>query len=228
MQKFHNIVLPKLNSSRPGSVSSRHGSVSSRHSVDSVESEGLEPCAICLEHYEEGDEICWSHNRHCDHVFHQECIVEWLGHHNECPICRQDFLSLEDLDNEGEHAEHPESEEQTPAQEAEQHLESEQHLDSEQQSPVQEIEESPLDEVPRLSWIRSLFSRQRLVQPSHHMESERPEANAASIHPWPPSHYEESSASIEDPESVGEGVGGAYERNESRVTSLNATDVIAG
>jgi Ring finger domain len=176
VQKFHNIILPKLNSSLHDSVSSRRESVSSRHSVDSIEKEGLEPCAICLEHYEEGDQICWSHNRHCDHVFHQECIVEWLGLHNECPICRQDFLSLEDLDDESNHAQHPESEEQ---------------------SPVQETEESPVDELLRLSWIRSLFQRQRIVQPSHHVELKRPELNGASMHRWSSSHHEESTVSIE-------------------------------
>jgi hypothetical protein len=32
------------------------------------------------------------------HVFDQECIVKWLCRQNGCPICRQDFLSLQDLD----------------------------------------------------------------------------------------------------------------------------------
>jgi Ring finger domain len=172
-----------------------------------VEREGLEPCTICLEHYEDGDMICWSHNRHCNHVFHQECIVEWLGLHNECPVCRQDFLSLEDLDDETEHAEHSESEEQPPAE---------------------ETEDSPVDEVPRVPWISTLFQRQRIVQPIHPVEMEQAQANGASIHQWPSSHYEESSVPIEDLESVDEGEGaGANESIESRATSLNATDVAA-
>jgi hypothetical protein len=79
-----------------------------------VEEEGLEPCAICLEDYKQGDEICWSHNL-CAHVFHQECIVEWLVRHDGCPICRRDFLSHEDLDS--EETGHPVSVEQSPAEE---------------------------------------------------------------------------------------------------------------
>ena len=56
-------------------------------------------CPICLNEYEEGDEISWSPNRHCNHFFHRACIVEWLLSHNECPCCRLNFLSF---DNEGE------------------------------------------------------------------------------------------------------------------------------
>jgi hypothetical protein len=35
-----------------------------------------EACSICLNEYVEGDEICWSRNRSCNHVFHRECILE--------------------------------------------------------------------------------------------------------------------------------------------------------
>lgn len=55
-----------------------------------------EPCAICLTEYSEGDEICWSHNAECHHVFHRECIIEWLLQHEECPCCRHDFLNVAD------------------------------------------------------------------------------------------------------------------------------------
>jgi hypothetical protein len=50
-------------------------------------------CAICLTEYVEGDEICWSpSNDDCHHVFHRQCILEWLYRHDECPCCRNDFL----------------------------------------------------------------------------------------------------------------------------------------
>lgn len=56
-------------------------------------------CAICLLEYEEGDEICWSHNKHCHHAFHKDCMLEWLLRHDECPCCRHHYLSLDDQEN---------------------------------------------------------------------------------------------------------------------------------
>lgn len=55
-----------------------------------------EQCTICLNNYEDGDEICWSHNKHCNHVFHKDCIAEWLLTHEDCPCCRNDYLSFND------------------------------------------------------------------------------------------------------------------------------------
>lgn len=57
-------------------------------------------CAICLNEYKDGEAVCWSHNANCNHVFHRECIIKWLLHHDECPCCRHSFLSLEDVDEE--------------------------------------------------------------------------------------------------------------------------------
>ena len=53
-----------------------------------------EPCPICLTEYEEGDKICWSQSSQCTHMFHRKCIFEWLMKHNDCPLCRNDFLTL--------------------------------------------------------------------------------------------------------------------------------------
>lgn len=49
-------------------------------------------CAICLTEYENGDKVCGSNNKYCSHVFHEECIAEWLMTHEECPCCRHYFL----------------------------------------------------------------------------------------------------------------------------------------
>mmetsp|Transcript_25509 Transcript_25509/g.62677 ORF Transcript_25509/g.62677 Transcript_25509/m.62677 type:complete len:413 (-) Transcript_25509:64-1302(-) len=53
-------------------------------------------CSICLLDYAEGDAICWSHNRRCNHHFHKGCMVEWLKSNNECPLCRNNYLALSD------------------------------------------------------------------------------------------------------------------------------------
>ena len=72
-------------------------------------------CAICLSEYEAGEDVCWSGNAACTHVFHRECVVEWLvalgrrkssgrrfrpdpreedliDYPLECPCCRQEFV----------------------------------------------------------------------------------------------------------------------------------------
>lgn len=55
-------------------------------------------CPICLERYKKGDEICWSQNVKCHHAYHLQCILEWLLHSNECPLCRVDYLNQTSAD----------------------------------------------------------------------------------------------------------------------------------
>ena len=50
-------------------------------------------CPICLKDYHIDDEICWSPNRNCNHAFHRECIEAWLLHHENCPMCRQNYCN---------------------------------------------------------------------------------------------------------------------------------------
>lgn len=49
-------------------------------------------CTICLEPYNDNDQICRSRNKQCSHLFHLDCMVNWLLHHDECPICRAAYL----------------------------------------------------------------------------------------------------------------------------------------
>lgn len=49
-------------------------------------------CSICLEGYSPGEKVCISHKAECPHVFHQECIAEWLKKHDRCPLCRVDLM----------------------------------------------------------------------------------------------------------------------------------------
>ena len=56
-------------------------------------------CVICLTAYEEGDEIAWSQNPKCTHLFHRECIMEWLLKRDDCPICRHNFFFDDESNN---------------------------------------------------------------------------------------------------------------------------------
>ena len=52
-------------------------------------------CVICLQQYEIGEEIVWSSNPDCEHVFHESCIERWLIKQRGgplCPNCRRDFI----------------------------------------------------------------------------------------------------------------------------------------
>jgi hypothetical protein len=72
---------------------------------DSSSSQQRQCCAICLNEYINGDEICFSQNKQCNHIFHRQCISEWLLTHEECPCCRFPYISLdEDDDPTGESA----------------------------------------------------------------------------------------------------------------------------
>ncbi|CAL9234182.1 unnamed protein product [Arabidopsis halleri] len=53
------------------------------------EEEETETCAICLECVLDEDKRIY-HMRNCSHLFHEECVIEWLNRqHNSCPLCRQ-------------------------------------------------------------------------------------------------------------------------------------------
>lgn len=50
-------------------------------------------CPICTEEFTEGELIAMSKNIDCSHVYHTDCIIPWMmKSHDECPMCRNDFL----------------------------------------------------------------------------------------------------------------------------------------
>jgi len=52
-----------------------------------------EECVICLDPIHVGDMIATSSSHKCYHAFHEECIRIWLREHDECPMCRRNWLS---------------------------------------------------------------------------------------------------------------------------------------
>eukprot|EP00978_Attheya_sp_CCMP212_P001670 scaffold3445_cov57-Attheya_sp.AAC.2 len=79
-----------------------------RSASSSVRSLKSKPtCAICLENYGIGDSVSLAKTDQCDHVYHSQCIGEWLANHDDCPLCRTVIL------NNANTSEH--NDEETPA-----------------------------------------------------------------------------------------------------------------
>ncbi|KAH6914059.1 RING-7 protein [Coprinopsis sp. MPI-PUGE-AT-0042] len=58
---------------------------------------GRDTCPICIVDFEEGDDV---RVLPCEgkHAFHQSCVDPWLLElSTSCPICRQDFIALENM-----------------------------------------------------------------------------------------------------------------------------------
>jgi hypothetical protein len=53
-------------------------------------------CPICMGELVVGQIVSWSANPDCGHVYHHECIKEWLLRHVECPLCKHIFLPVDE------------------------------------------------------------------------------------------------------------------------------------
>lgn len=69
-----------------------------------------ESCAICLEPFQNEDQVCQSNNKNCSHTFHVSCMTTWMTQisskrrqersdqqdkespYESCPLCRQDYF----------------------------------------------------------------------------------------------------------------------------------------
>jgi len=51
-------------------------------------------CPICIQDIKVGDRVCHSKRKNCHHMFHLDCILEWLGTGSTlCPYCRRDIFT---------------------------------------------------------------------------------------------------------------------------------------
>jgi hypothetical protein len=58
-----------------------------------VREEETAGCAICLSQFKSQQLVCESNNSSCRHIFHKDCMVDWLmKNHEECPMCREVYL----------------------------------------------------------------------------------------------------------------------------------------
>ena len=55
-------------------------------------SEGMkeqELCSICCVDFDAGEPI---RRLKCQHIYHPECIMQWLSRNRTCPVCRRDQM----------------------------------------------------------------------------------------------------------------------------------------
>lgn len=58
-------------------------------------------CAICLSAFADGQEVCSSKHKVCNHEFHLDCMVQWLQTRRSelaCPLCRAPYTTNDTLD----------------------------------------------------------------------------------------------------------------------------------
>jgi E3 ubiquitin-protein ligase ATL6/9/15/31/42/55 len=54
-------------------------------------------CSICLNDFM--DEEALTRLPECDHLFHNECVIDWLKGHLICPYCRCDIRAALEKEN---------------------------------------------------------------------------------------------------------------------------------
>ena len=52
-------------------------------------------CSVCLEPYQQGENVSMPRYQQCRHIFHSDCIISWLVKHNDCPCCRTTIVNNE-------------------------------------------------------------------------------------------------------------------------------------
>ena len=54
-----------------------------------LKNEGGVVCSICIDEFKKGDSI---RKLVCKHKFHDNCLLEWVKLHSECPMCRKSIV----------------------------------------------------------------------------------------------------------------------------------------
>jgi len=52
-------------------------------------------CPICIDTYDDGNTII--HSKNCSHFFHKDCIFQWLEKNDDCPCCRKNMITPQEL-----------------------------------------------------------------------------------------------------------------------------------
>lgn len=55
---------------------------------------GRKSCSICLNDFSMKDKV---KQLHCEHVFHEKCIENWLRRARDCPNCKRSAIAEDNL-----------------------------------------------------------------------------------------------------------------------------------
>jgi hypothetical protein len=76
-------------------------------SVDEAEIVNSDKCVICLDDYDDDNNVG---KLECEHKYHQKCIERWLMEKTICPLCKYNVLSSNNrelvLDDNSDNVEH--------------------------------------------------------------------------------------------------------------------------
>ncbi|CAK9202282.1 unnamed protein product [Sphagnum troendelagicum] len=107
-------------------------------------------CAVCLGDYQKNDKL--QQLPVCGHVFHKDCVDEWLANHSTCPICRSvpipsgkrhhDSLGTHEENSLKTHEQQQEKEETLPTQEGREKEEEEEVARTVEQHPTPLVKKS--------------------------------------------------------------------------------------
>jgi hypothetical protein len=61
------------------------------NNIDDIESI-VGDCSVCLDSLHNSKELI---QLVCGHIYHKECVYEWISRKNTCPNCRKSILSTE-------------------------------------------------------------------------------------------------------------------------------------
>ncbi|XVF49117.1 hypothetical protein PTKIN_Ptkin03bG0242600 [Pterospermum kingtungense] len=77
----------------PVNVQARHQTVARLVSDIPVVNPETGRCSICMESFGKSEEAASSRQVSCGHVYHHNCITDWLlsGNSNSCPLCRREI-----------------------------------------------------------------------------------------------------------------------------------------
>lgn len=61
---------------------------SQKYSSVKIKDKRKEICAICQEKYSCNNQVYWLD---CKHIYHKDCLDEWIKYNPSCPICKKDI-----------------------------------------------------------------------------------------------------------------------------------------